>query len=377
MAEEKDPNYLELSDEDFDKLPEPAEPVEEESSNEEVKPDIIEDTTTEEETDKDEEHEDESSSDTDDSSNEQEHDDVSDDDKSEEKSDVDPDTKEKKDEVKDTESNEIDYKANYEAALAPLPANGTTIQLDSIEQLRKLASAGMNYTKKMVALKPNLKLMKMLENNGLLDEGKLSYLIDLDKKNPDAIKKLMIDGNVDPLEVNLDDNTEYKPNTYTVDDKQLLVDQVLDDIRGTPSYDETIDIIGNKWDESSKEILLNKPEIITALNDHVASGIFKTINDEVEAERMLGNLTGLSDLDAYKQIGDAIQARGGFNTEPPAPELKLTPTKKVTDDPKLKDKKRAASPTKSGKSNVAPKDDYNPLALSDEDFEKATANSFL
>ena len=219
--------------------------------------------------------------------------------------------------------------------------------------------------------------MKMLENNGLLDEAKLSHLIDLDKKDPGAIKQLLKDSKIDPLEIDLEKDTEYKPNTYTVNDAQLKVDQVLDDIRGTPSYDETIDIIGNKWDESSKEILLKKPEIISALNDHVASGIFKTINDEMEAERMLGNLTGLSDLGAYKQIGDAIQARGGFDPEPPAPELKLAPVKKATDDPKLKDKKRAASPTKSGKSNSAPKDDYNPLALSDEDFEKATANSFL
>ena len=48
---------------------------------------------------------------------------------------------------------------------------------------------GAGYGRKLQDMQPHLKTLRMLEKNNLLDEGKLSYLIDLDQKNPDAIKK--------------------------------------------------------------------------------------------------------------------------------------------------------------------------------------------
>ena len=84
---------------------------------------------------------------------------------------------------------------------------------------------GANYNKKMAALKPNLKLLKLLENNGLLSEEKLSFLIDLDKKNPDAITKLVKDSGLDPLEMDVS-KSDYKPNTYTVHDREVELDSV-------------------------------------------------------------------------------------------------------------------------------------------------------
>ena len=377
---------LELSDEDFGKLPDPVEPEEdelpgtpEEDETPPKEPETMapEDTTPEEEEpDTIEDGEAEGTTKVPEASDTFT-DDVS---TKEEQPAVTADTEPEKEDT--TPEAKVDYQAQYTEAMAPLPANGKQIQIRSIADLRKLASKGANYTKKMVALKPNLKLMKMLENNGLLDETKLSRLIDLDRKDPGAVRQLVKDSGIDPLEIDTEKDTEYTPNTYPVDDEQLQLDLVLDDIRDTPSYNETLDIIGNKWDESSKQILLKNPNIITAINSHVESGIYQKISDVVEHERMLGNLTGLSDLDAYKQIGDAIQAQGGFDNEPPPaaqPAVAtpaIPPAIKAKDDPKLKEKKRAASSTKAGKSS-SKQNDFNPLAMSDEDFEKATANSFL
>ena len=387
---------LELSDEEFGKLPDPEDPVEEESTGaaeEDDTPPVEPETPDREETAPDTEEPDTiepgntdetpaapeaSDTFTDDATTKEEQPAPTPDKAPDTEADTDPEKvdADKPDELQTMTPEQ--YASAYAEALAPLPANGKQIQIRSITDLRKLASKGANYTKKMVALKPNLKLMKMLENNGLLDEVKLSRLIDLDKKDPGAVRQLVKDSGIDPLEIDTEKDTEYTPNTYPVDDEQLQLDLVLDDIRDTPSYNETLDIIGNKWDESSKQILLKNPSIITAINGHVESGIYKKIADVVEHERMLGNLAGLSDLDAYKQIGDAIQAQGGFDngTPPAAKKVAIPPAKKAEDDPKLKEKKRAASSTKAGKSG-SKKDDFNPLAMSDEDFEKATANSFL
>ena len=93
---------------------------------------------------------------------------------------------------------------------------------------------------------------------------------------------------------------------------------------------------------------------------------------------MFGRLNGLSDIEAYRQVGDAMNSRGLFNhlgspqvkTNPPAVEI-VTPKPKP-DDSKLNEKRRAASTTKTVSSTTLPKD-FNPLAMSDDEFMKLAA----
>jgi len=282
----------------------------------------------------------------------------------------------KSDEGKDTE---LDYKAEYDRLIAPFRANGKDIQVHSVDDAITLMQQGANYNKKMAGLKPNLKLMKMLENNELLDENKLSFLIDLNKKNPEAVQKFIKDSGIDPLDIDTEKATEYTPNTYTVDDNEVELDTVLDNIRDTQSFNETIDVISNKWDASSKGVLLKDPKIIAVINEQIGNGIYGQINGVVENERMLGRLEGLSDLEAYKKVGDAIQSVGGFANQQPTNQQNEQPTNtanKVQDDPKLKDRKRAASSTKS-KANKKVAADFNPLSMSDEEFEKSTNSQYM
>lgn len=277
---------------------------------------------------------------------------------------------------------EIDYKVQYEELLSPFKANGKDIKVDTVEDARSLMQMGANYNKKMAALKPNLKVVKMLDNHGLLDEGKLSYLIDLSKKDPEAIKKLVKDSGLDPLDIDTD-NIAYKPNAYNVSDSEVALDGILDDIRDTSTFNTTIDIIGNKWDETSKDIIAKDPNIIKVINEHVGSGIFKKVSEVVERERILGRLNGLSDIEAYKQVGDAINANGGFGDPVQATPTQPTSTSKSNSvnkannpvDPKLKDKRKAAGSTKSKPSKAKPQ--FDVLNMSDEEFEKMSASKFV
>ena len=245
---------------------------------------------------------------------------------------------------------------------------------------------GANYNKKMAGLKPNLKLMKLLENNGLLSEERISYLIDLEKKNPAAINKLVKDSGLDPMDLDAENASNYTPNTYTVDDREMELDTVLDSIQDSPSYNRTLDIVSSKWDGASKQVIAGSPQLLKVINDHVSSGIYDTIVKEVERERVFGRLNGLSDIDAYRQVGDAIQARGGFNAlvqgSSPTPAKPLTaPGANVTkpsqaEQDKLKEKRRAASSTKpAGSGNVVK--EFNPLSMSDEEFSKSVNAKYL
>jgi hypothetical protein len=281
----------------------------------------------------------------------------------------------------DTPADAIDFEAEYKKIVAPFKANGKDMQVKSADDIVALMQMGANYNKKMAALKPNLKLMKLLENNGLLSEEKLSFLIDLDKKNPEAISKLVKDSGIDPLDMDVNKESGYKPKTYTVDDRELELDSVLEGIQETPTYARTINVVSTKWDGPSKQAVVNTPQLLRVINDHISSGVYDLISNEVERERMFGRLKGVSDIEAYRTVGDSLDAKGAFNhlgnqgQQQPAAKQVIKPAVKA-EDPNLRAKKRAASTTKAVPANKVPVD-YNPLSLSDEEFSKSFNSRLL
>lgn len=291
----------------------------------------------------------------------------------------------KQGEEKPDESAAVDFESEYKRLLAPFKANGREIAVKSVDDAIALMQMGANYNKKMAALKPNLKLMKLLENNGLLSEDKIGFLIDLEKKNPAAINKLVKDSGIDPMDLDAEKASGYKQTAYTVDDREIELDTVLDELQGTPSYNRTLEIVSTKWDGASKQVIAGNPQLLKVINDHVQTGIYDLISKEIESERVFGRLNGLSDIEAYRQVGDALHAKGAFTSlnqgsspvqqKPATRPVVVTPKPKIEDD-KLKDKRRAASSTKPvASSNVAK--EFNPLALSDEDFNKLVNKQLL
>ena len=283
---------------------------------------------------------------------------------------------EKKEEV--VETPQIDYKAEYERLTQPFKANGKEIKVNSVEDAVELMQMGANYSKKMAALKPHLKLIKMLDKHGLMDESKLSYLIDLNGKNPEAIAKLVKDSGLDPMEMDENKADDYKPTSYKVDDREIELDNVLESIKDSPTYQRTISVVSNDWDKVSKEVIANTPQILSVLNAHMESGIYDIIQNELENERTFGRLQGLSDIEAYRYVGDRIQANGGFShlakgQQNQSKQNAVSAKPMQVQDDKLKDKKRAAAPSKPAVTTQASKD-FNPLALSDEEFAKFKPN---
>lgn len=292
-----------------------------------------------------------------------------------------------KPEVAAQEESAIDYKKEYEKLLTPFVANGKEIRVNNVADAVSLMQMGANYNKKMAALKPNLKLLKLLESNGLLSEERVGFLIDLEKKNPDAINKLIKESGIDPMDLDAEKANDYKPTVRTVDDKELELDAVLEEIQDTPSYSKTIQVVGKEWDAASKQTVANSPSILKIINNHMQSGVYDVIQEEIERERMFGRLQGLSDIEAYRQVGDAIQARNGFahlnvnangqGQQASANPRVVQPKPKKVDEEKLKEKRRAASTAKPTGSNPKVAGDFNPLALSDEEFSKLVKSNFL
>ncbi len=293
---------------------------------------------------------------------------------------TDVDEEDSEGEEDDKPADEPDYKATHEALFQPFKANGKEIQIDSVEDARQLMQMGANYSKKMAALKPNLKTMKLLERSGLLSDEKINYLIDLHSGKEEAIKKLVKDSGIDPLDMNLEEGNEYRPSARNVDDRELALDDVLDSLEGSEHRQRILHEVRTEWDAPSKEIVGNHPGVLSIINDHMASGIYDRIVSEVEKQQMLGRMTGKPFLEAYREVGDAMHEAGAFNDTAQSPEGNaaakppVTPPKpdpaKAKEEAKRKSKKRAAGSTRKAPSKSGPPADFNPLALADDELDK-------
>lgn len=298
-----------------------------------------------------------------------------------------------KESVKAEEKNEpLNYESLYKEIMKPFKANGKEIKVHNPAEAIQLMQMGANYTKKLQSLQPSLKIVRMLENQGLLDESKLSFLIDLNRKNPEAIKKLVKDAGIDPMDMDTSVEPAYKAGQYTVSDQQMTFDNVLQDVGMTEVGQKTVVMIDKEWDKASKEAIWKDPEILRVITNQKEAGLYDQIADEVNRQRTLGYLTNVPFIDAYKEVGDIMQ-RNGFLQAPnqaqapatqqatghqQAPVQQQAPKKQVLDTRPAQqktvsdngDKARAAAPVKTAP-KATPSQDFNPLAMSDEEFEKS------
>lgn len=279
---------------------------------------------------------------------------------------------------------EVDYKSAYESLLKPIKANGKLIELQSHDELIQLAQQGANYTRKMQALAPHRKTLLMLENNDLLDEQKLSFLIDLNKKDPAAIQKFLRESGVNPLDIDTEAEPTYTGGNHSVSEAEVNFRTVLDEAQSTEDGKYILQAINSSWDQASKVLLFKQPAIIETMVQQKEAGFYDRITAEMDRQRVLGKLpAGQSWLESYKEVGDQLVATGAFNdlvaqqqpnVQTAQPAAAPVATRVVAPKPQVaaSDKAAAAAP-----SRVAPrqaKSDINPLSMSDEEFLKQFEN---
>uniref|UniRef100_A0AB39ACG8 Tail length tape measure protein n=1 Tax=Erwinia phage Fifi051 TaxID=3238787 RepID=A0AB39ACG8_9CAUD len=284
---------------------------------------------------------------------------------------------------KPEESNSIDYESFYKAVMKPIKANGKTVEIRTPEEAVQLMQMGANYTRKMQDIAPHRKTLLMLENNGLLDQDKLAFLIDLDKKNPDAIKKLIRESGIDPMDFDPNEQLNYQKGNHAVSDEEANFRSILDDVKSTPEGMETLRTINDSWDQASKEYVWANPDVISVINEQRNNGIYDRIAGEVERQRTLGKIpSNVSFLQAYKVVGDAMQAQNAFadlasaGSEPVQPQAKQPiATKAAAPKPQVtnSEKANAASQPRHTSTQKASRT-KNPLELSDEEFMKQFEN---
>lgn len=271
----------------------------------------------------------------------------------------------------------------YAKIMAPFKANGREFTPKDPDEVIRLMQMGAGYARKMNALKPNLRMMRALENKGLLDEGKINFLIDLNDRNPAAIQKLLHESKIDPLDLDTSEQPKYTPTNHSVTEEQYRFQETLTDLTSSESGKETAQIIHQKWDKASKEEAFKNPDIIPLIHEQRENGIYSRISDELERQKMLGAFEGVPFIHAYKAVGDYLHSRGELipaSNPEPAPEADFSggaaptaETRRVVETRTAKPKATLANDdrvagTAPPRSTPTPQKSYNLAEMTDEEI---------
>jgi hypothetical protein len=296
--------------------------------------------------------------------------------------DEEPKAKDKKADAGDVES-KTDTKAAvdfFEKVSAPFKADGRDMQVRTPEDVIRLMQMGVNYSRRMQEMKPLRAQDQMLKSNGLNDPEKLNFLIDLSKGNKEAIKKLLKDHQIDPVDIDTSsEDTPYQANNYQGDPKDLAFDDAIKETLAQEGGRDLIADINKDWDNTSKEALRDQPTIFQNILAQKRSGVYSKIKTELEYQRTMGFLTDVPFLQAYHQVGEAMQNAGVFGSPEPQVQPKAktplgTGTRKAAPKPKTEQPTpnvSSATPPRSAPANAGghhDEPDYS--SMSDEDFLK-------
>ena len=266
----------------------------------------------------------------------------------------------------DTQGDEaLDYKELYTKIMTPIKANGKEISLKSPDEAIQLMQMGANYTKKMQAIAPYRKTLMMLEKNGLMNDSAISYLIDLNNKNPEAIRKLLKDSNIDPLDIDTSAESHYVAGANSISDQEVNFRTAIDDLKAEPNGLATLQVINNSWDDSSKDLLMAEPGKLHAIHDQINSGVYKIVTDEMDRLSTLGQLPANTPfLEAYIAVGNKLLQEKQAMQQPLAERPAMT-RNGMSNDSRVRQAGLVRTNPATAKSSG-----INPLSMSDDDFLK-------
>lgn len=269
----------------------------------------------------------------------------------------------------------IDYKSEYEKITAPFKASGKTIQVRDSNEVISLMQKGVDYTKKQQALKPRLKELQILENQNMLGDN-LGYAIDLFNGNTKALAKLIKERNIDISELSPnmygdeeDNSPDYTPTNYSISDAEMRLKDVELTLKDSPNFQRLFTTL-TELDDDSKAKFRSNPDLLLRLNEHMDSGLYDQIQNELEHRRIVGDASvdGMNFYDAYTAVGNEILAYNARVAQQQQQQQQQQYAEQYQQQ-QLQQKRNSAKSTNSRSTGRTSNPMmYDPLTCSDEEF---------
>ena len=267
-------------------------------------------------------------------------------------------------------------------------ANGRQVRVEKPEDIVRLMQMGMNYNKKMEAIKPNMGLIKTLKEHGLDNPETLQFLIDLKKHDKTAIAKLLKDAEVDTYDLPDLEETPYNSQTAIISNQQAEFESVLADLNQLPKGTDLIQSLGRSetWDDNSLEFFRTQPEALYHLYNDKNSGMYDEVLRVIDVDKSLGRIpqTWLekpfvelyefvaSSLSQQQQQVPTSQSPNPLNQQPKIVGHNLQTQTQVRNQPTAP---KTAGVTHTGSTQNILADVPDFLAMTDEQFEAFTQST--
>lgn len=208
--------------------------------------------------------------------------------------------------------------SNEETEEVTVPnADEHVIKVDGVEmklttdEIRVLASKGIDYTKKTQALAPWRKQISAIQEANLGADD-INLMIDVLKGDKNAIAEVLKRTKVDPLELDSESEVAYVPNQYGKDETTLAIEEVVSEIARDPEYDITAKVVDEVWDSASRKQMASNPALIRGLHEEIKMGRYEVVSPIATKMKTMDMVRGnqvRSDLEYYQMaVDNYIQA---------------------------------------------------------------------
>ena len=207
---------------------------------------------------------------------------------------------------------EIDYKAAYEGLIGrTFKAGGREVTVNTPEEAIQLMQMGVGFHQGMSKIAPHRRIIETLKEHNLLSEEKINELIDISKKNPEAIVALVQSAGLEPHQlIPSGDAQPYTPGDYVLPEAQLQFRTSVDNIREQGGT-EFLTHVAQDWDVTSRAEIYKDPAALDMIYGHKQSGIYDKISSEVERRKVFDpSVANLPFINAYLAVGNEMHEKG-------------------------------------------------------------------
>lgn len=279
----------------------------------------------------------------------------------------------------------------------PFKASGKEFQVRDVDEAISLMQKGVDYTQKQQQLKPRLAEMKTLEQYGMLGDN-LNYAIDLFTGRPEAVAKLIRDKKLDVNQLMPSSNefgetqettTNYVPNNHKISEEQMQLSDVIDTLKANNSYDKVNTAVA-KFDEVSQREFVKDPNKLLALQEHINSGLYDAVMNEIDHQKTIGNptLTGKTDFEVYTDMATTLlnyvvqqqqnqPQQQQVQTQPQYNPQYQQQVQTQQQYQKIQNRKASVAPNRGYAGNTSNHvTDFDPLHMSDKELESLDLSKF-
>lgn len=220
-----------------------------------------------------------------------------------------------------TDTTELSAEEFRDLLTKPFKASGREVVFKDPHDILRLMQQGFDYQKKMAGFKPQKRIIKTLEQHGLLDEAKLNQLIELSQGKPEAVAQFLKDRNIDTFELPDVEEKPHQYGNYMVNEQQVEFEEKVNELRGTQYGNAVLNFVNSLPDQDFTTVF-NNQRILDDLTFHAQSGLLDDALNQLAADRAVGKVpSDMTPLDAYNAISGYLYQQNQAKYNPNQPRV--------------------------------------------------------